>query len=209
MLGKLFVSLPYDENKPDIIKYLYDEYKRNYTQYFSFIMSSHYYADTNPWGTADVLLNPLRDKKEGSTSGSWCSLNISNSFLIVKLNGLAMKITNYIIGQNFRSSYELFNTWILEGSMNGKNWFILGNYSNTDSSFYKRGGTIALTTEKHLIRYIKFTQINQNSSHNNNFIIGTLSLFGDVYFYSNILTCSNNIYMPIYFLLIIIILYIT
>ena len=202
MLSKLFVNLPYGNDKPDIIEYLFNESVSNYTQYFSFIMSSHYYTTGNPWGTAEVLLNPLRNKTIQSTSGAWCSLSKPNSFLILKLNKIAMKITNYIIGQNFRSSEYLFSSWLVEGSMNGKKWFYLDSKSTTESSFFTRGGIISSSTEKHFIRYIKFTQINKDSSESDHFIIGTLKLFGEVYFYSNVFTCSKQIKIPKHFLFI-------
>ena len=135
------VDLPYEnEESEDLLQYFYTHFYYNYTQYLSFQMSSWASTINNPWSSADILLNPYRLNASDRAEGSWCSLNIKDSYIILKLQHISIKITNYSIGQNNRYKHYLFKHWKVEGSNNGKNWLSLDEQTIQDDDPFLKGG---------------------------------------------------------------------
>ena len=197
MIGNKIVDLPYnDDNSEDLLQYFYSKYY-NYTQYLSFQMSSWGTDKYDPWGSANVLFNPSRNTELDHAEGSWCSKNRENSFLILKLQHIIIKIRNYEIGQNNRYNRYLFKHWRVDGSIDGRKWFELGKESfNETDPFINVSCKKTFETKNELVKFIKFTQIGQNTEPTYSFIIGSIKVYGEVFYYNeeSIKTCKTQSY---------------
>ena len=173
-------------NPSDLYNYFYHIDSSSYANYFSIYMSSWLRNHLN-WASAYTLLDPSRTIVQGTTNTSWSSSHIKNSYLILVLHKIKLKITDYLLAQNHNSASNMFQAFKLEGSMNGNDWFFLDKQNIDDSSFFNTSARkLFHIEEKKFVRFLKLTQTAPNiPENNNNFIIGEWLLYGEVWSFEN------------------------
>ena len=159
-----------------VILYLYNSFNKNYDTYVSVKSSSTIYIDD--W-REEALIIPTRNST--SSIDNWASFDVEKSNFTIYFHKHVVDITHYSFRSQSNHPYDHPKSWVVEGSLDGKNWEIIDEEKDrTELCGIGKLKTFEVG-HKGKYSYFKFTQTEPNNFNRHCFDLGKVEFFGALY----------------------------
>ena len=110
-------------------------------------------------------------------NSNWESLNSQNSWYLITLLNDSFLLENYSITSNPKGNPDFPQSWILEGSNNGRKWTNISCVESSKLTDYGKTKNY-IVKRKIPLRFFKFTMIGLNYAQDYQFCINRIYFYG-------------------------------